>query len=59
MTTPEHFPLPWHDDDGFIKDANGRIVDMRPCNRLLIIAAVNSHSALLAAAKEALNAWER
>jgi hypothetical protein len=59
MITPEHSPLPWADDDGFIKDANGRIVDMRPCNRRIIVAAVNSHAALLAAAKMAIGTISR
>jgi hypothetical protein len=51
MTTPEHSPLPWAYADGFIRDANGKIVDMREVNAHLIVAAVDSHADLLAAAK--------
>ncbi len=61
MTAPEHSPLPWRDDGVGIENADGRTVKVYGiggqefANRRLIIAAVNTHAALLAAAKWAVS----
>jgi hypothetical protein len=58
----DHNPLPWHDDGFSIKDNAGQSVGIygfmgcgnNNANRRFIIAVVNSHTALLAAAKESI-----
>lgn len=55
MSTPKHSPLPWFAIKETIADADGNYVNTDfLANRHLIVTAVNSHAALLAAAKYAL-----
>ena len=57
MSTPEHSQLPWSTIKGTITDADGNYVNTDfLSNRRLIVSAVNSHAALLVAAKEMLSA---
>jgi hypothetical protein len=65
MSTPKHSPLPWRIAvNGFVHDACDDLVEdgfadeNSIANTRLIVRAVNSHDALLAAAKASLDVWE-
>lgn len=60
MSKPEHSPLPWKYGDACdLLDAHGNVIAMMDeSDARLIIAALESHSALLAAAKSVVNFYE-